>query len=204
MWGDAVIENNDMSPKPAPGTVCKKNILADMKDEIVSTMGNLHANPIAKENSSSAKSYAAFTKKKNLLVVKSTDKDNNVASRKAELAKVLKEVPVVDTRFTSGGNAVMKFASESEHQVAASKISNGLKNFEMNFTKKLQPKIMICNVSKEESKEDIVEYLVTKNAYLQSVANVHDKLKLVFDKPANGNTVHYILRCAPDVRALIR
>lgn len=63
---------------------------------------------------------------------------------------------------------------------------------------------MICNVSKEESKDDIVEYLVTKNAYFQSVDNVHDKLKLVFDKPANGNTIHYILRCAPDVHGLIR
>lgn len=142
-------------------------------------------------------------REKNLLVVKSTDKDNNVASSKAELTKVLKDVPIVDTKFTSGDNAVMNFACEPERQMAAHRISNGLENLEMNFTKKLHPTTMICNVSKEESKEDIVEYLVAKNGYLQSVDNVNDKVKLVFDKPANGNTVHYILKCTPDVRGMI-
>lgn len=202
VWGD-VLGEDESGATHAPVAGPRRNVLTNMKDELISTMVNLHASPVVKENVSDVKSYAAITKEKNLLVVKSTDKDNNVASRKTELAKVLKDVPVVDTRFTSGGNVVMNFASESERQAAANKISNGLKNLEMNFTKKLHPKIMICNVSKEESKEDIVEFLVAKNVYLQSLNNVHEKIKLVFDKPANGNTVHYILKCTPDVRRLI-
>ncbi len=64
---------------------------------------------------------------------------------------------------------------------------------ETRMTKLFAPKIMICNVSKEESKDDIVDYLIAKNSYVQSVEGVHDKIRLVFTKPAHGNTTHYIL-----------
>lgn len=50
-----------MGATSAPLTGDKRNVLADMKDEIISTMVNLHANPIAKGNVSEAKSYAAVT-----------------------------------------------------------------------------------------------------------------------------------------------
>lgn len=181
----------------------KKNILVDMKNDIINTMVNLQASAGNQGSESNSMSYAAVTKKKNLLVLKSTDKERNVASRKDEVARALKDIPVVNTKFTSGGNAVLNFDSEAEREKAANVISSGLRNVEMNFTKKLHPKIMICNVSKEENKGDIVEYLVAKNGYLQTVEDVHDKMKLVFSKPAFGNTVHYILRGSPDIRELI-
>lgn len=40
-----------------------------------------------------------------------------------------------DTKVMSGGNAVLNFTSESERKVAASKIRNGFKNFEINSIK---------------------------------------------------------------------
>ena len=43
---------------------------------------------------------------------------------------------LVDTKFTKSGN-ILKFASESERQMAASKINNELKDLELKFTKKL-------------------------------------------------------------------
>ncbi|MPC60475.1 hypothetical protein E2C01_054520 [Portunus trituberculatus] len=77
VWGDVLV-GNDIGATSASVTRNKRKVLADMKDEIISTMVNLHANPIANENASNAKSNAAIKKekKKNLLVVKSTDRDN--------------------------------------------------------------------------------------------------------------------------------
>ena len=68
MGGDVSTEN-DMGSNSAPVTGSKRNILADMKDEIISTMVNLHANPITSENANNSKTYAAITKGRNLLVL---------------------------------------------------------------------------------------------------------------------------------------
>lgn len=46
-------------------------------------------------------SHMQLSQRNFFLVVKSSDNDNNVASRKTELAEVLKDVPVVDTKFTA-------------------------------------------------------------------------------------------------------
>ena len=43
--------------------------------------------------------------------------------------------------------------------MAATKIKNELKDLELKYTKKLFPKIMICNVSKEENKDEVTDYL---------------------------------------------
>ena len=115
---------------------------------------------------------------------------------------MLKNIPVVNTKLTSGGNVVMNFANESEREMAAARIRSGIKDVDTQVTKKFHPKIMICNVSKEENKTDVIDYLIAENSYLQSVVEVQEKVKLIFDKPAAGDTVHYILRCSPDVREL--
>ena len=49
----------------------------------------------------------AIRKDKNLLMEKSTDKDCSVTDRKEELAGVLKNVKLVDTKFTKSGNVVL-------------------------------------------------------------------------------------------------
>lgn len=73
----------------------KKNVLVDTKEEIINTMVNLHFDKGQKSDT-----YAAAEKKKNVLIVKSLDSHNNAVSRKNELVKVLKDVPVVNTKFT--------------------------------------------------------------------------------------------------------
>ena len=68
---------------------------------------------------------------------------------------------------------------------------------------KLRPKIMICNVFSIEDKESVVEDLIEKNEYLQQVDDINNKIELVFEKRAAGDSKHFILKCAPEVRALI-
>ena len=41
--------------------------------------------------------------------------------------------------------------------------------------KKLLPKIMICNVSTEERKENLVHTMIQRNEYLQSIDDVTKK-----------------------------
>lgn len=145
------------------GNMKGKNLLTDMKDEIITTMVNLQIGTRSDGDRGGVNSYAKTLKSiKYLLVAKSSDKACSVVNRKDELAGVLKDIPVVNTRFTSGGNIIMNFASEAERENAARRIDSGMENIEMTFTKKMWPKIMICNVSKEENKDDILDYLVAK------------------------------------------
>ena len=179
-----------------------------LKDEIIAKVISLNINQVSNMNdnhsNSGGNSYAGALKKdKNLLVVKSTEKDSTVIERKEELASVLKDVPVVDTKFTNNGNIVMNFASETERRVAADKITAEMKDTEMKLTRKLSPKIMICNVSKEENKEEVIDYMIGKNTFLQNIDGINDMIEMVFCKPAFGDTTHYILKCSPEVRQAI-
>lgn len=103
-----------------------------------------------------------------------------MVNRKNELAGILKDIPVVNTRFSSGGNIIMNFASETERENAARRINSGMDNIETKLTKKMWPKIMICNASKEESKDDILGYLLSKNNYLKNIEDVDKNISLVF------------------------
>ena len=62
---------------------------------------------------------------------------------------------------------------------------------------------MICNVSTEERKENLVHTMIQRNEYLQSIDDVTKKIELFFVKDAAGETKHYILKCHPEVRGLI-
>ena len=139
-----------------------------LRDEIVAHVMNLQNDHVIKAsdnhggNGASGSYAGALKKDRTLLVVKSTEKDSTLTQRKEELACVLKDVPVVDTKFTTKGNVVMNFASETERTLAVEKITAEMKDTEMRLAKKLSPKIMICNVSKEENKEEVIDYWIEK------------------------------------------
>lgn len=69
--------------------------------------------------------------------------------------------------------------------------------------RKLKPKIMICNVNKEEESDKILENVVDWNDYLQGVTGVKPNLELLFSKPASGGTIHFVIKCDPEIRELI-
>ena len=145
--------------------------------------------------------YASITKK-HLLIVKSTDNTQKATEKKDEISDALDGLQIIDTKFNQSGNVILNFENEQQRDAAAAKMA-GLENLSVATTKKLHPKIMICNVSTEEDKDDLVQTIIKRNDYLQSVDDIMDKISLVFDKNAAGMTKHYILKCHPEVRGLI-
>ena len=106
--------------------------------EMKGRMVDWRAGKVDDSLSGAGNTYASAVRKdKNLLMVKSTDKDCSVTDRKEELTGVLKNVKLVDTKFTKSGNIVLNFANESERQMAATKINNELKDLELKFAMKL-------------------------------------------------------------------
>ena len=55
------------------------------------------------------------------------------------------------------------------------KLVGELENLSVKKAKKLLPKIMICNVSTEERKENLVHTMIQRNEYLQSIDDVTKK-----------------------------
>ena len=151
--------------------------------------------------SSSPVTYAGVAKK-HLLVVKSTDNTRKAADKKEEISDALGDLQITDARFGRSGNVVLNFETEHQRDEAAAKVGV-LDNLSATKSKKLFPKIMICNVSTMENKDDLVQTIIRRNDYLQGIDGIMDKISLVFDKGAAGDTKHYILRCHPEVRGLI-
>ena len=97
---------------------------------------------------------------------------------------------------------ILNFETEHQKDEAAVKVGE-LDDLSATKTKKLLPKIMICNVSTEENKDVLVQTIIKRNEYLQSIDDITNKMSLVYDKDAAGATKHYILKCHPEVRGLI-
>ena len=147
-------------------------------------------------------SYASATKK-NLLVVKSTVDTMKAMQKKNEISNALQDFQIVNTKFkTNNGNIILNFENQEQRDRAAEEVEK-LENLSAVRTKKLLPKIMICNVNIEESREDLVDTMIQKNDYLQNIEDIKNKINLVFVKDAAGGTKHYILKCHPEVRGLI-
>lgn len=138
---------------------------------------------------------------KNLLVVKASD-NGSATDKKNQVREALSDVQIQDSKFTAGGNIIMNFETETVRDKASEKLKH-VENVNVTQVKRLLPKIMICNVHKEEDKSKIVDLLIEWNEYLQTIDNIKDKISIVFSKPAAGETVHYIMKCNPEVRAII-
>ena len=148
-------------------------------------------------------SYAGAAKK-NLLVVKSTDSSRKASEKKSEICDALSGVQVRDTRFSKSGNIVLNFESALERDEAANKVA-GVENLAVDKIKKLKPKIMICYVNDPVDKDSIIDKMIEKNEYLQSIPDVKDKIQVSFVKDVikDGDIKHYILMCDPEVKNLI-
>ena len=77
-------------------------------------------------------------------------------------------------------------------------------NVEISNVRKLQPKIMICNVNRLEDEDTLMDNLIERNHFLRAEPNFKDKMTKLFKKPASGNTDNHIFKCDPSVRALFR
>ena len=59
----------------------------------------------------------------------------------------------------------MNFASERD-------MNNAMSKLKMTVRRKLRPKIMICNVYKNESKDELIRNLTDRNYYLKTIEDV--------------------------------
>ena len=143
--------------------------------------------------------------KKNLLVIKSSIEDEKIVERKQQVASALKGTKYIDTSFPKSGNIVVNFSNENDRQVAATQLQTAVPDSTVKVVNKIMPKIMICNVLEDDqpAREDVVQSLIENNECLSAIDRIEEKIKFIFDKPANGNTKHYVLRCDPSVRNAI-
>ena len=145
--------------------------------------------------------YAGKVKGKNLLVVKSADDSKGIGDKKKDVARALGGIPIVDTRFSNKGNVVVNFEDSDVRDDAARLIQGNVEGVVTKKVGKLQPKIMICNVQREE--DDVLEAMIERNEVLRSIPGVREKFTFVLKKQAAGHTDHYIFKCAPEVRRAI-
>ena len=144
-------------------------------------------------------------RKKNVLIVKASESDKKATEMREEISTALNGVQISDTRFTSAGNIVMNFDDETLRDDAQQMLAN-VTTVRTSTVKRIKPKITICNVSTQDvqNKDEIIETLVTRNEYLQSIVDIKSKMEVLFTKPAAGGTVHHIVKCDPEIRGLIR
>lgn len=139
-------------------------------------------------------------KNKNLLILKAGGNEKAV-DKKKKVEEALSDVQILDSRFTSKGNIVMNFESEEGRAEAQNKL-HGVDNLNVSCGRRLNPKIMICNVAQVEDGDSIIDTVIERND-LSVIDGVKDKMSVIFHKPAAGGTVHYVLKCDPEVRAFI-
>ena len=108
----------------------------------------------------------------------------------------------MDAKFKQAGNVILNFESEHQKHEATAKVEK-LENLSVNKTKMLFPKIMICNVSKEENKEDIMQAIIKRKDYMEPINNIPEKISLTFVKEATRDTSHINLKCRPEAKQII-
>ena len=104
-------------------------------------------------------------KKKNILVVKSAAENQKAVDNKDAVSKALNGVQIHDVRITNEGNMVMNFEDEITRSQAVASLNtvNVVKTKEVG---KRMPKIMICNVHKIESVDELINNMIDRNPYL--------------------------------------
>lgn len=176
--------------------------LENTKQEIIAKVDSILLPTDTVSYADALKHPGKTARKQNILVVESTEDGTGVLNKKSEVGEALAGIQVADTKFTEK-KIVLNFESAAERDQAADKMKN-VPNVSVKQVKKIFPRIMICNVPKQEPKDDIIINLINRNEYLKTVVDVENKISHVFNKPAAGGTRHYILKCDPEIRKLLR
>ena len=114
-------------------------------------------------------------KKKNILVIKGAEENGKAVENKDAVSKALEGVQIQDVRITNEGNMVMNFEDENLRNQAAAKL-NAVNTGMTKAVGKRIPKIMICNVHKIESADELIKNMTDRNSYLQNVEDVENKI----------------------------
>ena len=140
------------------------------------------------------------------VVIKAVDKDSKASDMSKEIGKVLSDIPLEQTTTTKDGHLLVRIKSKDDLEKAVQTLSKekGKLGIEANIKNKLKPKIMITNVPKMESKDDIVDNILCKNQWLKSKVDEGEEFSLVTS--LNGrvdNSQNFIFKCSPQIRKLL-
>ena len=134
-----------------------ENKLALVKEDMIEA-GNVAREKIADSKNPEriwadvvSRNWKRVAKKKNLLV-QATESNEKATDMKNCVSQALAGVQISDARFSRGGNIVINFEDENIRTEAAQKLE-AVDKITTKSVWKLKPKIMICNMHKEESSE---------------------------------------------------
>ena len=149
------------------------------------------------------KSYAESLKTKKVLLIKSTDEEGKAANeKKAIMSKVT--APVEEVKETKDGHLFVRFADSNDLKKAKDEIesSSSSHNITVNEKGKLDPKIKLVNIPQDE--EDIIDNIIMKNRWIESLMHEKDDLKIIRVMKARDDKYrHIIIKCTPAIRKAI-
>ncbi|KAK3895178.1 hypothetical protein Pcinc_001039 [Petrolisthes cinctipes] len=102
-------------------------------------------------------------KNKNLLIIKAKGSEKAVDMKK-EVEELLSDVQIMDSKFTNKGNIVINLESEEKRNAAQNKLHE-VGNLIVSNGKRWDPKIMVCNVARNEDKESLIEEIIVYDRY---------------------------------------
>ena len=121
----------------------------------------------------------------------------------------MKDVQINQTLEAKNGNIVMKFESNSKLIEAKKKLDESKEEwFEPMVGTKLNPKIRICNVPKQENTAEAIAVMLCKNSWLNNAFGKDEELEQEFkmvavEEDRTRNVKHYIIKCSPRIRNLL-
>ena len=177
-----------------------KSMLTNALDTIKQLINKVDNNK-NEEEEKRVKTYADTLKTKNILVVKSNNQEDKAANNKKVIMNKI-TTPVDRVKQSNEGHLIINFADKDKLNAAKGELEAKKDeiNISINEKEKLWPKIKLCNVPSDD--DDVREGIMIKNTWLKDhIQNDDEDFKIIRKlKTRNRDTVHYIIKCNPEIR----
>ena len=121
---------------------------------------------------------------------------------KEVVKQVLKDVKIDRMKITEKGSIVLNLPDRETSTLAKRVLDSDVHKLETREPTKLWPKIMVTNVSLDEHKDEVAEFILAKNDFLNGFPA--KDLEFAAIKMTRHRTQNVILKCSPAVRKVIR
>ena len=148
---------------------------------------------------------------KNQLIIKCVDDEKKATDHRSAIAKSLLAIKVNKIIPGKDGDVIVTLSSKELVDKAKEALDvSELKDELVTWSKdKIQPKIRICDVEKDQDTDLTFEQLrvtlLEKNSYLKDLIRKADDFKVVKRMNSKRNDAyHFVIRCTPEIRKIIR
>ena len=144
-------------------------------------------------------------KSKNTLVLKATDANKKAADQHREVAKVLNDIKISDTRTSKSGHLLIELDDKKTLEAAMSTIKKqeSKLGLEISVKNKIPPKILIANVPNMIDNDTIQEDILQKNQWLRDVVKQGNEFKFLLELKNRAGGKNMIFKCSPLIRKMI-